>query len=122
MSQSRRRFLAPFMPAEATMADKPDIRQFPSQLTTDRPAPRRIVRPCEHGLALAIDQMEVEMGSVQAYNQLCDIAGRLKRKIDAGDGIAQHAMWATDPKMIYPAGRAPLVKKKPSAQQPSSPK
>ncbi|AJG18801.1 hypothetical protein RR42_m1399 [Cupriavidus basilensis] len=44
------------------------------------------------------------MGSVEAYNRLCDAARNLKQKIDAGQGHAQHAMWATDPKWIYPAG------------------
>jgi hypothetical protein len=48
--------------------------------------------------------METQMGTVEAYNRLCDWAQSLKAKIDQGDAKAQHAMWATDPKYIYPAG------------------
>jgi hypothetical protein len=89
-----------------------DVRQLPVTPAPSRPTPRRIVRPCEHGLALAIDAMETQMGSVEAYNLLCDAAASLRRKIDAGEGHAQHAMWAIDPNMIYPAGRGPTNKKK----------
>lgn len=81
-----------------------DIRQLPAPQETSRPAPKRIVRPCEWGLFNAVNALETQMGSVEAYNRLCDAATRLKAKIDSGHGKAQHSMWATDPKMIYPAG------------------
>jgi hypothetical protein len=86
------------------VSDKSDIRQFPPQLTTERPAPKRIMRPCEYGLWNAVNSMETQMGTVEAYNRLCDWAESLKAKIDRGDAKAQHSMWATDPKYIYPAG------------------
>ncbi|MCP1117002.1 hypothetical protein [Robbsia andropogonis] len=44
------------------------------------------------------------MGTVEAYNRLCDWAQHLKEKIDRGDAQAQHSLFATDPKWIYPAG------------------
>lgn len=81
-----------------------DIRQLPVASETNRPAPKRIVRPCEWELIGAIQALETQMGSVEAYNRLCDAALKLKAKIDSGKGRAQHPMWATDPKMIYPAG------------------
>jgi hypothetical protein len=70
---------------------------------TNRKAPNRIVRPCEWQLFSAVNALETQMGSVEAYNRLCDAAEAMKKKIDAGDGRAQHPMWATDPTMIYPA-------------------
>lgn len=81
-----------------------DIRQLPVPSETSRPAPKRIVRPCEWQLLSAVQALETQMGSVEAYNRLCDAAAKLKAKIDAGKGHAQHSMWATDPKWIYPAG------------------
>ncbi|MCA8237696.1 hypothetical protein [Burkholderia cenocepacia] len=81
-----------------------DIRQLPVTQETSRPAPKRIVRPCEWELFNAVRSLETQMGSVEAYNRLCMAAEQLKAKIDRGEGKAQHPMWATDPKMIYPAG------------------
>ena len=84
------------------MAD--DIRQLPVVGVASRPAPKRIMRPCDWGLINAVYSMETQVGSVEAYNKLCDAAAQLKAKIDAGNGKAAHSMWATDPKFIYPAG------------------
>lgn len=83
-----------------------DVRQLPVQQATDRPAPKRIVRPCEYGLASAVLALETQLGTVEAYNRLCDAAQQLKAKIDAGEAHQQHPMWATDPEFIYPAGGA----------------
>ncbi|HVM91358.1 MAG TPA: hypothetical protein VMT67_01030 [Terriglobales bacterium] len=74
------------------------------EINHDRPAPKRIMRPCEWGLLGTVRDLETQMGTVEAYNRLCDAAQRLKAKIDAGQAEAQGRMWATDPKWIYPAG------------------
>lgn len=84
-----------------------DVRQLQARQETTRPAPKRIVRPCEWGLFNAVNALETQLGSVEAYNRLCDAARDLKAKIDAGHGKAQHPMWATNPDMIYPAGGRP---------------
>lgn len=81
-----------------------NVEQLPVKGSSERPAPRRIIRPCEWGLFNAVRDMETQMGTVEAYNRLCDAAQQLKAKIDAGNAQAQHKMWATDPKFIYPAG------------------
>ncbi|WP_186145957.1 hypothetical protein [Burkholderia gladioli] len=87
------------------MSDKlSDVRAFPSPTATSRAAPKRIMRPCEYGLWGAVKDMETQMGTVEAYNRLCDWAEHLKAKIDRGDAQAQNRLFATDPKMIYPAG------------------
>ena len=80
-----------------------DVRQLPVPSETNRKTPKRIVRPCEWQLFSAVNTLETQMGSVEAYNRLCDAAEAMKQKIDAGKGCAQHPMWATDPTMIYPA-------------------
>ena len=61
----------------------------------------------------SVRDMETQMGTVETYNRLCDWAQSLKAKIDRGDAKVQHPMWSTDPKMIYPAGHAPVTPKKP---------
>ena len=81
-----------------------NVEQLPVKLTSDRPAPRRIIRPCEWELFNATRSLETQMGTVEAYNRLCDAAQRLKAKINAGQAEQQHKMWATDPNFIYPAG------------------
>ncbi|SEI41660.1 hypothetical protein [Paraburkholderia diazotrophica] len=81
-----------------------DVKQLPVQGATSRPAPRRIMRPCEYGLWGTMRDLETQLGTVEAYNRLCDAAAALKAKIDSGNAQAQHKMWATDPNFIYPAG------------------
>lgn len=79
------------------------IRQLPVKAETSREAPKRIIRPCEWQLVGTVQALETQMGSVEAYNRLCEAAQRLKAKIDAGEGHQQAAIWATDPEWIYPA-------------------
>jgi len=81
-----------------------NVEQLPVKATADRPAPKRIMRPCEWGLLGTVRDLETQMGTVEAYNRLCDAAQQLKAKIDAGNAEQQHKMWAIDPKFIYPAG------------------
>jgi hypothetical protein len=80
-----------------------NVEQLPVKGVSERPAPRRIIRPCEWGLLGTVRDLETQMGTVEAYNRLCDAAQQLKAKIDRGDAEQQHKMWATDPKFIYPA-------------------
>jgi hypothetical protein len=81
-----------------------NVEQFPAKCTSNRPTPKRIVRPCEFGLIGVVRDMEIQMGTVEAYNKLCDAAHQLKAKIDRGDAQAQNSFYATDPEWIYPAG------------------
>ena len=81
-----------------------NVEQLPVKATSDRSAPKRIMRPCEYGLWGAVKDMETQMGTVEAYNRLCDWAQSLKAKIDAGEAVQQNRLFATDPKWIYPAG------------------
>lgn len=81
-----------------------NIVQLQPDQTSTREAPKRIVRPCDNGLYLAVKAMETQVGTVEAYNKLCDAAAVLKARIDAGEAKPAHPMYATDPAWIYPAG------------------
>jgi len=61
-----------------------------------RPAPQPIVRPCEWGLKGAINDLETQLGSIEAYNMLTCYANYLKRKIDAGNAKEQNPLYATN--------------------------
>lgn len=84
-----------------------NVEQLPVTQKTDRPAPKRVIRPCEWGLLNTVRDLEIQMGTVEAYNRLCDAAQKLKDKIDAGDAEQQSRLFATDPAWIYPAGAKP---------------
>ena len=79
-----------------------EIHQLRTAETTTRPAPAKILRPCDYGLLGAINGLVTQVGTVEAYNKLCDAAAVLKDQIDAGEGKQALAMFATDPKFIYP--------------------
>lgn len=81
-----------------------DVRALPVQAQPTAELPKRIMRPCDWGLIGAVRDMETQVGTVEAYNRLCEAAIRLRAKIDAGKAEAPAAMWLTDPKFIYPAG------------------
>jgi hypothetical protein len=60
----------------------------------DVPVPKPIVRPCDYGLWLAIQNMECQLGSIEAYNRLARAAHALKAQIDAGDAKPQNPLFA----------------------------
>lgn len=81
-----------------------DVRALPVNSKPTAALPKRISRPCDYGLLSAVNACETQVGTVEAYNKLCDHAANLKRKIDGGNAEAPHERWLTDPKWIYPAG------------------
>jgi len=84
-----------------------EIHQLKADEGTSRPAPKRIMRPCDYGLRRVIFDMENQVGTVEAYNKMCDAAEKLKAQIDSGNARQAHAHFATDPEWIYPQGRKP---------------
>lgn len=70
--------------------------------TSHRPVPKKIYTPSEYGLLAAVMTMETHLGTVQAYNALCDSAQRLRAVIEAGQAKQGAAMFATDPEFIFP--------------------
>lgn len=79
-----------------------EIHQLQAEQTTTRPAPAKIKRPCDYSLELAISSMETQVGTVEAYNRLCDAAAAVKAKIDAGKAKVAMMQFSTDPAWIYP--------------------
>lgn len=78
-----------------------EVLQLNAVETSSRKPPKRIVRPCDYGLARTIHSLEDQVGTVEAYNKLCNAAEALKSKIDSGNAKAQLLMFATDPDFIY---------------------
>lgn len=64
----------------------------------DRPLPKRMIRPCDWGLYRAVSDLEVQLGTIEAYNRLADAAAALKAKIDAGKAQAQNPLYAVHPR------------------------
>ncbi len=76
-----------------------DVRPWPNIAgRMNENAPQPIVRPCDYGLAVAIDALEVQLGSVEAYNRLVAAAERLRSRVKAGNGRAQNPLYAIDVK------------------------
>lgn len=87
-----------------------DIHQLKTNETTTRQPPVPILRPCDYSLLTAVNAMEIQVGTVEAYNKLCDAAAHLKAQIDRGDAKQAMTAYATDPAFIYPGGnRNPKV-------------
>jgi hypothetical protein len=80
-----------------------DVQQLKTKESTSRAAPNKIKRPCDYGLDSAVINMESQVGTVEAYNKLCDAAMRLKAKIDLGEARQALEFFATNPDFIYPA-------------------
>lgn len=70
--------------------------------SASRPTPNPIVRPCDHSLALAVVNLETQLGTVEAYNRLCRAAEHLKQKVDSGHAKPGLEMYAVNP---YPCDR-----------------
>ena len=66
---------------------------WPKLFTPTKP-PKAIMRPCDYQLHGAIRALEVQLGSVEAYNRLVRAADALKAKIDKGNGRSQNPIYA----------------------------
>lgn len=58
------------------------------------PLPLPIKRPCDYSLQMAVNALETQLGTIEAYNRLSAAAIRLLTQIEAGDAKAQHPMFA----------------------------
>jgi hypothetical protein len=72
-----------------------DVKAWPKVAgRAEVPPPTRIVRPCDWGLRGAINGLETQLGTIEAYNRLAEAAHALKAQIDAGNAKPQHPMFA----------------------------
>lgn len=58
--------------------------------------PRTIKRPADYTLDLAVDALETQLGTIEAYNRLVQACEAMREKIDAGKAKEQHAMFRTE--------------------------
>lgn len=64
------------------------IRRWPHQ------PPERIKRPCDLELESISSALEIQLGTIEAFNRLVDAAHKLKARIDAGDIRSQNPFYA----------------------------
>jgi hypothetical protein len=64
----------------------------------EAPPPKRIMRPCDYGLLLAVDHLETQLGTIEAYNRLCRAAAALQAQIEAGKAKPQNPLFAVHPR------------------------
>lgn len=71
-----------------------NVKAWPKSGPLTEDAPRRIMRPCDYGLRRAVNDLETQLGTIEAYNRLAAAAHALKARIDAGDVKAQNPIFA----------------------------
>lgn len=71
---------------------------WPKDGRADRPEPRRLMRPCDWSLQTAVQSLETQLGSIEAYNRLADAAAEMRAKIDAGNAQPQNPIYAVHPR------------------------
>ena len=54
------------------------------------------MRPCDWGLIMCVNNLETQLGSIEAYNRLATAAHKLKAKIDNGEARSQNPLYAID--------------------------
>jgi hypothetical protein len=71
-----------------------NVKAWPKPTGTPLDHPRRIVRPCDYGLAGAVRSLEAQLGTIEAYNRLVEAAASLRAQIDAGNAKPQKPLFA----------------------------
>lgn len=62
-----------------------DVRTWPKASgNVNRRTPRRIDLAADYGLLLAVQSMEGQWGTIEAYNRIVEHCERLRAKIDGG--------------------------------------
>lgn len=80
-------------PFERPMSD--NVHAWPKPAgRPDVPLPKPIVRPCDWGLIQAINNLEAQLGTIEAYNRLATAAARLMEQIKAGNAKAQNPIFS----------------------------
>lgn len=65
----------------------------PSEFVREPPA--SIKRPCDWGLESAVNNLEIQLGTIEAYNRLCAEAVRMFEKIASQNSVPPHPGYAT---------------------------
>jgi hypothetical protein len=72
-----------------------NVKPWPLSGPMTKEVPKPIVRPCDHGLELAVMQLETQVGTIEAYNRLVDKCRVLREQIERGHVKAQNPIFAT---------------------------
>jgi hypothetical protein len=62
------------------------------------PLPKPITRPCDWGLLNAVQALETQLGTIEAYNRLVRAAEELRAQIERGEAKAQNPIYARRPR------------------------
>jgi len=79
-----------------------NVKAWPKPTGTPHEAPKRIVRPCDYGLRGAVVSLEQQLGTIEAYNRLVEVASVLRARIDEGKAEAQNPIFAISVKGEQP--------------------
>lgn len=60
--------------------------------------PVPMLRPADWSLRNAVQALETQLGTIEAYNRLVDAARALRVQIEAGDAKPQNPLYAIDPR------------------------
>lgn len=71
-----------------------NVKAWPKPTGTPMEPPKRIVRPCDYGLMCALNGLEQQLGTIEAYNRIVECANVMKKRIDAGDVKPQNPIFA----------------------------
>lgn len=72
-----------------------NVKPWPKPTGKMAQKPRRIVRPCDSSLLLAVYALEGQLGTIEAYNRLVAAANVLRAKVERGEAQAQNPIFAT---------------------------
>lgn len=75
-----------------------NVKAWPKPTGTPMDLPRRIIRPCDYGLASAVYALETQLGTIEAYNRLVEAATAMKSRIDGGKAKPQNPIFAVSVK------------------------
>lgn len=71
-----------------------DVIAWPKATGVPAELPERVMRPCDYGMLGALYNLEVQLGTIEAYNRVVEAANHLKARIDAGDIKPQNPIFA----------------------------
>lgn len=73
-----------------------NVRPWPLQGRAIDAVPKKIKRPCDFGLELAVMQLVTQLGTIEAYNRLVAVCDQMRIDIVNGKVEAQNPLYAVD--------------------------
>lgn len=73
-----------------------NVRPWPLQGRAIDAAPKKIKRPCDFGLDMAVVNLVTQLGTIEAYNRLVATCDQMRVDIANGKIEAQNPLYAID--------------------------